>query len=54
MRKDEKGQYFDFQVKPIAIILGENIDRHSSFKKRVEEYASKNDITLRLAQNVIE
>ena len=50
---DKVGQYFDFLIKPKALIMGKNIDRNSAFKKRVEEYASKNDIKLLKAQNII-
>lgn len=46
---DEKGQYFDFVIKPKAVIMGRNRD----FRKRVKEYVSKNSIQLLQAQDII-
>lgn len=53
LKDNEKGQYFDFAIKPKAVIMGRNIDRNIDFRKRVEEYASNNCIKILRAQDII-
>ena len=53
LKDNEKGQCFDFAIKPKAVIMGRNIDRNKDFRKRVEEYASNNCIKTLRAQDII-
>ena len=53
LKDNEKGQCFDFAIKPKAVIMGRNIDRNIDFRKRVEEYASNNCIKILRAQDII-
>ena len=53
LNDDEKGQCFNFIIKPKVVIMGRNIDRNIDYKKRVEEYVSKNGIRLLYAQDII-
>ena len=53
LKDDEKGQCFDFAIKPKAVIMGRNIDRNKDFRKRVEEYASNDCIKTLRAQDII-
>ena len=42
----EKGKKFDFDVKPIAIIMGKNIDRNPAFKQKVMDYSKDCNVKL--------
>ena len=53
LKDNEKGQCFDFTIKPKAVIMGRNIDRDIDFRKRVEEDASNNCIKILRAQDII-
>lgn len=50
--KSESGKKFDFHVKPRAVIMGKNIDNNSTFRDRVQNYATLAGIKLLKAQEI--